>query len=367
MSGWSGLTYFIRKSLEDSGNQLTYINSFKAKKNLILKIKEKIYPKLTGKFIQAHRYPSYYKQIGKQIDEKLRQADDFDFIFSNSSEPIAACTSKTPKAFWVDASFAGILNYYPEFDIVHPETIRRANELEQLAYDKSSVIFFASDWAAETALKNYKIDERKVKVVPFGANISTPPKAKEIELVIQNKRSDKLILLFAGVYWERKGGPLAVQIVEKLNQINIPAELIIVGCSPFDNKNKPEFVRQLGFLSKSDMQQKQLLDSVYKESHFLLVPTKAECYGLVYCEANAFGLPAIATNTGGIPTIIKNDINGYLFSDSSSVDDYCNVLQKYYNNDLYQQLACSSFKEFSERLNWDVAGKAVSNYLHSCI
>jgi hypothetical protein len=172
LHSWSGLTYHIAQSLKLANNELVFIKSIQPKIGIALKIKQKLFPKLTGKFLQANRYPSYYKQYSLPIQQALNNLPSVNFLFSDSSELIAAAPTNLPKAFWVDASFAGIINYYKEFSILHPESIKQGNLLEQKAYDNATVVFFASEWAATTARLNYKIPENKIKVVPFGANIS---------------------------------------------------------------------------------------------------------------------------------------------------------------------------------------------------
>jgi glycosyltransferase involved in cell wall biosynthesis len=368
MSGWSGLTYFIGKALRDAGNELSYINSFHINTGLILKLKQKVYPKLTGKFIQPNRYPSIIHQYTKQLSQKLNWVDEPDFIFSNSSEIIAAAQTNTPAAFWVDASFAGMMEYYPEFSILHPETIEKANQLEQKAYNNARLIFFASDWAAETALKNYTIDEKKVKVVPFGANIIESPLKEEVFECIKNRSNTVCHLIFIGVYWERKGGPTAVAVTQELIRAGINAKLTIVGCSPFDENNKPEFVTQTGFLSKTIPSERTVLENLLKQSHFMIMTPSAECYGLVYCEANAYGVPVLATNTGGISTIVKEDINGKLFDMTDKQDHYSEYIQRYWKDfEQYKALAERSFEQFEQRLNWHIAGKTVSEYMNEAI
>jgi glycosyltransferase involved in cell wall biosynthesis len=366
--GWSGLTYYISKSLIDAGNEVVYAHSFRNKVSFLLKIMQKIVPKLTGKFLQPHRYPSFYNQYRGQIATKLKAHGHIDFIFSNSSELIAVAPKSIPKAFWVDASFAGMLGYYPEFSLLHQDTIKQANILEQKAYDNAAAIFFASDWAAKTAMDNYNIVTSKVHVVPFGANMTEEVSQQQIEEIIAAKSYDTCNLLFSGVDWNRKGGPLVLKVAEELNNSGIPCKLFIVGCTPFATGEEPPFVQQIGFLSKKNPDQKKQYESLFKSAHFLIVPSKAECYGLVYCEANAYGLPAIATKTGGIPTIIKNDINGKTFDLTSPANEYVGFIKTYFNNiQAYQQLSFNSYLSYKNNLNWDVAGKKVTeimaNYL----
>ena len=365
LHSWSGLTHYIAQCLVKAGHDLGYIHSLRSKPNVIIKLKQKLYPKLTGKFIQANRYASVNNQFALQIKKILKNSESKpDFIFSNSTETIAALKTNIPIAIWVDASFAGMVGYYPEFNILHPESIKKANQLEQKAYDQAAVIFFASDWAAQSALNHYRIDSNKVKVVPFGANIIKGIVIDEIKGILKQKSKEVCKLLFIGVNWERKGGPKTIEIAQALIKAGIATELIVVGCLPFTKDNCPAFVRQEGFLSKKKTTEEAKLIALFKEAHFFILPSLAECYGLVYAEANAYGLPAIGTKTGGITTIIKDEVNGKTFDLDATPSLYVEFIKTYFEDaNAYQQLALSSFNEYENRLNWTVSGQTVSKIL----
>jgi glycosyltransferase involved in cell wall biosynthesis len=78
-------------------------------------------------------------------------------------------------------------------------------------------------------------------------------------------------------------------------------------------------------------------------------------------EANSFGLPSLSTKVGGIPTVIRDGKNGFTFHLDESPERYCDFIEKMMSSKAdYRELALSSFKEYSERLNWHTAGMNVS-------
>ena len=126
----------------------------------------------------------------------------------------------------------------------------------------------------------------------------------------------------------------------------------------------PDFVINHGFISKANQEGKEKLNNLMSKCHFLLLPTKAEAYGLVFCEANSFGLPSIATNVGGIPTIIKDNINGMTFNLTDTEESYANYIATVFcNYKEYEELAISSYNEYKTRLNWGIAGKKIFNLM----
>jgi glycosyltransferase involved in cell wall biosynthesis len=174
--------------------------------------------------------------------------------------------------------------------------------------------------------------------------------------------------LFLGVDWERKGGDIALQVAEQLNDLGLDTELTVVGCEPIVEGSLPKFVKSLGFISKSTIAGKERLDRLIAESHFLILPSRAECYGVVFCEANSFGVPCISRKVGGIPTIIKPNVNGNLFDLNANISEYCNYIYRLFTNySDYKNLALSAFHEYESRLNWGVAGQKVKQFLTEII
>jgi glycosyltransferase involved in cell wall biosynthesis len=358
---WSGLGYSIARMLEAQNADIDYIGNLKTQLSLILGSK-KLLSKITGKKFLIERDLNVGRLYAEQIQSRLKS--DSSIIFSPGSVSIALLETIKPKVFYTDATFAGMLGFYDAFSNICAETIRNANFLEQKALESSKLVLYSSDWAARTAIENYIVDPSKIKVVPFGANVMCNRDLGDIKEMIQCRSLTECNLLFIGVEWKRKGGNLAVKIAEELNILGLKTKLHIVGLNKIPIKNPPDFIINHGFISKSTKEGNDRLNKLFALSHFLLVPSIAEAYGLVFCEANSFGLPGISTNVGGISTIIRNDVNGKMFSLDSEVSEWCNyILENFTEHSKYMDLCLSSFNEYKNRLNWDVAGKMIMKFL----
>ena len=107
------------------------------------------------------------------------------------------------------------------------------------------------------------------------------------------------------------------------------------------------------------------LEKLYAMSDFLLVPTRKDSFGVVFCEANAFGLPANTTQTGGVPEVVRDGENGYVLPLEARGDAYAKLIAELYRDEQrYQQLVQSSRAAYDERLNWDAWGMGVKNILN---
>lgn len=364
---FSGLGYYIHQSLKNQGVSLALIGPLKERCPLLLSVKQRLYKVLLKKRYLRAREPFVLKNFARQVERKLFNLD-VEIVFSPSSIPICYLNCRQPMVFWTDAVFAGMVDYYPEFSNLCNESVRNGNKMEKAALERCKMAIYSSEWAAETAVKHYQVNAEKVRVVPFGANIDSDNDLNAIKRIVNSRPSDICKLLFLSVDWLRKGGNLALKMADELNKSGMKTELWVVGCQPETNGKLPDYVRTIGFVDKSTRNGLRQMNKLLAGSHFLVLPTRADCTPVVFSEANAFGVPCLSTNIGGIPTIIKDDVNGKLFSVEADIWEYCTFISRLFSNyDRYKEMALTSFKEYQSRLNWGTSGSAVRKLLEEML
>jgi glycosyltransferase involved in cell wall biosynthesis len=359
---WSGLGFFIRKALTDAGLAVE-----------TMRPRLPFSPRLTAKRAfsgrgrgQGFLWSRDPALLRRQADDIRRQlaASDVDVVFSPGTLPIAYLDEARPIAFWADATFDLMLELYPGFINLTPASRAAGVRADTEALARASLALYTSDWAARSAVETYGASPSKVEVVPFGANLHEPVEPSRVARLISERLWDVCKLLFIGIDWKRKGGDLAVKVTERLNAGGLPTVLTVAGCRPEIPAELRRIVDVRGFIDKSGESGRAELHSLLAESHFLILPSEAECYGLVLCEANAYGVPCLASSVGGIPTIIRNGVNGQLFDprdDGSSFVQF--VLSAFGDHERYQALAHRSYEEYRTRLNWRVSGARVRELL----
>ena len=119
-------------------------------------------------------------------------------------------------------------------------------------------------------------------------------------------------------------------------------------------------MKVIPFLNKNDEQQVREIEKLYASSDFLILPTRSEAYGVVFCEAGVYGLPIITAQTGGVPEVVIDGENGYVLPFEARGAEYAAVIAKLYRDDArYAQMVRSSRAAYDERLNWDTWAKTV--------
>jgi glycosyltransferase involved in cell wall biosynthesis len=165
------------------------------------------------------------------------------------------------------------------------------------------------------------------------------------------------------VEWDRKGGDIALETLRHLCRLGVPAELTVVGCVPPRGATHDR-LRVIPFINKNDPAGRAQLDQLFLTSDFLLLPTRAECFGIAVCEAGAYGLPAFSTLTGGLAELVRDGVNGFAFPLEARGDRYAaRICDVYKNAEAYQALRTTSREEYEKRLNWDAWGRQIREIL----
>jgi glycosyltransferase involved in cell wall biosynthesis len=259
-----------------------------------------------------------------------------------------------------DATLAAISTIYSSFAQMPPWLRSGAERIERGALKKSSRILFCSDWAKTSAIRDYGVAPAAIRVLPLGPNIGDD--------VISRYKSTKsadfhsgVRLLFIGADWDRKGGPIVLDIKRHLDSRGIPCELFLVGNSPEDLLSG-DGIHVFGRLDKSDNRQLEEMCRLYELAHFFVLPTSAEAYGIVFSEAQAFGCPSLTYAVGGTPTAVQDGVTGFTLPLGARGEDFaeriCSVVQ---DPGQYERLSLNCRARYESEANWDAWAQTATN------
>ena len=357
---WSGINHYMAKALEKHCGDVSYLGPVSSELEILGKYINKASRLFLNKRYNATHSVFLARRYASIIEKKL-SGQSFDLIFAPSaSTQVAFVNTEIPVVYLSGTTFRLLNNYYPYFCNLLGTSVRQGNIIEGSAIRKASLLLYASQWAARSAVDDYGADKTRTHVLPFGANLE---EVYPREVVLQKKRTDQCRMLFLGVDWQRKGGDIAFETLLSLEEQGVQAHLTVCGCVP-PGEISHERMRVIPFLDKNnDAQRKELTDLLFT-SDFLLLPTRSECFGIVFCEASAFGLPVITTDTGGVSGAIEHGRNGIMLPLSAGGVDYANLIRELCEDERrYDDLVRSSRAAFEERLNWDSWGVEVNRLI----
>lgn len=359
----SGSPYFMTKALERHSVRVTALGPATSGWMRIGRYANGAAQLVNRRYDWAHSLPGA-RELGRRFSKRLDTAD-YDLVFAPvASTEIAYLKTRLPIVYLTDMTFRAGMSYYSSFSNLLPFTAAEGDIIERLAVRKASKVVAPSDWTANSFRKDYDCAPEKIEVVPFGANLEDPPSGEE---ALGSHDADTCKLLLLGVDWERKGGPLALQILQSLVNAGLKSELLVCGCSPPTGVSHPS-MRVLPFLNKSKPEEARQLRQLLLTSTFLLVPSQAEAWGLVFSEASACGLPSVTRATGGIPSVVRNGINGLCLPADASAEEFSRqIVREFKNVERYRSLQASSRHEYETRLNWDVWASRMMDVFNSAL
>ncbi len=351
----SGSSYYILQALANYVGKVDILGPVNIHFR-ITKILVRIAKKLPLPYNFSHSY-FFALKYARAFKRKIK-GKQYDFIFAaRSSTEVALLKTDIPIVFFSDTTFELFYNYYDWFSNFMKISELEGNSIERRAINKSAIAIFSSEWAARSAIDFYNVSPEKIHVIPFGPNVDNVP-SKESALKQKDRETCKL--LFIGVEWDRKGGKVAFDALIALKKLGLKTTLTVLGCVP-PEEFRDDDLTIISFLNKNILEESQRFNSLFEESHFFILPTKQECFGVVFCEASAFGLPSLTTDTGGIGGAVKNGVNGYRFKLTDGGEEYAkkvfSIFTDYDNK--YIPLNISSRGLYDSELNWEMFGTSV--------
>jgi glycosyltransferase involved in cell wall biosynthesis len=174
--------------------------------------------------------------------------------------------------------------------------------MERKLYQTARVCFTTSRFAADSIVEDYSVPRERVEVVYSGCNTDLPSAAPSRDRLPRR-------VLFVGVEWERKGGPVLLEAFKEVRQSFPEALLDIVGCSPF--------VADAG-ISVHGRFDRSRIPSFFEHADIFCLPSTAEPSAAALVEASAHGLPVVATRVGGTPERVVEGSTGLLVPPSDA-------------------------------------------------
>lgn len=361
----SGTGFNISRSFAEAGLDLEFIGPLKRRVRPLNVAQHAVNRFVFRKNDHLQRDPGFLRGYAIQVENALRGLD-VDVVFGSGGLPVAYLETDKPLVIWTDCTFANLLNYYDKYTNLSKRTVRDGHAADRNLYQRCERAIFASSWAAESAINDYGLPRERAAIVSRGANVRGDLNRPDIERLIDARPRDRCVLHFVGVDWRRKGGSVAVNAARELNRRGLSTELRVVGVEPEFDGPMPDFVVPLGRISKATPEGMKRFTDLLAEAHFLIVPTRADAYGICYLEASAFGVPSLATKTGGVPSAVMDGVTGVLFDLADDGTGFADAVDRLFQDpNAYRNMALGAFQDYQTRTNWPVVARQAIDVLAS--
>lgn len=362
---WSGTLYYMAQALNKHAGEVIYAGPYNPR---ILAFFIKAFRRLTKLLFHKNYnvYYNYFLALAYKIHfTTIIKKEKPDVIFAGSSSvEMSLLHVSCPIIYLGDITFDLLKDNYPNFSNLTAFSVWESEYIEKKAFKNASSLIFSSDWAVRSAIESYNVPAEMVHLISYGANMDQIP--SRIEAL--NKNIEKEIrLLFLGVDWVRKGGPVVYKAFKEMKNRGLNVTLTICGCNPPLECDRTD-MHIIQFLNKNKPSDFKVLYDILLTTNFLFVPSQSDCTPIAFCEANAFGVPVLTSNVGGITSVIKNGLNGHTLPISTDPSDYADIVQSYSTGILnYSDLVKHSRDYYESNLNWDQWGKAMKSIIENLI
>ena len=228
-----------------------------------------------------------------------------DAIFWNTQKPAMFCSSllrSVPSVISLDVTPKQYDDLAEEYGHApdKPGAIASAKHwLNRRIFNQARLLLPATDWVRRSLIHDYDVPDERIEVLPPGTDVERfrPPTSRPPD------DTGKLRILFVGGDFIRKGGDTLLEWFRRSPAAE-RCELHIVTREAVTSSERVVVHR----LSHD----KDRLAELFREADIFVLPTRAECFGLVLTEAMASGLPVVTSPVGGIPEVVDEGVSGLL-------------------------------------------------------
>lgn len=244
-----------------------------------------------------------------------------------------------------------IITFYG-FDVSVYDVIEK-NRKNYLELFQEGELFLVEGNFMKNKLISLGCPESKIKI----QRIAIPIKNIEFRCRKPKKKKEKIKLIFAGRFVEKKGLIYALKAIKEVYDITKAIEFFIIGDGPlkkeieeFIKKNKMEYyVRLLGFLSYSEYLKEMQNSDIF--IHPSITATNGDSEGgapTTILEAQAMGMPVISTNHCDIPNIVIPGKSALLSEEKDWEGIANNILYLIKNQEIWENMGKIG-REFVEK------------------
>lgn len=190
--------------------------------------------------------------------------------------------------------------------------------LHRLLAGRLDAMVAISAYIRGNILETYPIEASRVKVIPYGLGpsvVGDPKRAVEVRKRLNVPPGSPIVGMVAQVSPDKRQDLLiraAAQVVERFPD----CRFVLAGAQVHESYAQEirNMISSLGMERNVSLKGFwEDIPSLMQALDILVLPSKAEAFGLVLLEAMANAKPVVGSESGAIPEIVKNGRSGLLF------------------------------------------------------
>jgi glycosyltransferase involved in cell wall biosynthesis len=225
---------------------------------------------------------------------------------------------------------------------------QKSFEYQKNVFDDCTGIFPRTDYAADSVYQDYEVPRSKITVAGAGSNHNITPYSHGS---YNNKN-----ILFIGVQFERKGGPLILEAFRLVRQKIPEVTLTIIGGELDIDEPGVEVV---GRIYKDQGDGLNRILEFYSRASLFCIMSIIEPFGIVVLEAQNSFVPCIVPKRFAFTETVKNEITGVHLVDETP-EGLSKVMEELLNDPVKLKQMGEAAHEFVQReWTWDRAAERI--------
>jgi glycosyltransferase involved in cell wall biosynthesis len=240
--------------------------------------------------------------LSERLDGQLRRAGDRG-IFLQIGTLVVTDPSYGPHLMRTDMTIAQArrAGFFAVSELSR-HRLEEAENVQKQILSTAAHVFAASRWVAGSLIHDCGVPPDRITVLYPSAELS-------VCAADCNPDREGAEILFVGLDWERKGGPLLFEAFKLIQREVSGATLRVVGCRP---TIRHPGVHIEGRLDRSVPEQAERLAWCYRRASCFCMPSLFEPFGIAFAEAASIGLPAVSIDVGSRREAVIHGTTGFL-------------------------------------------------------
>ena len=249
--------------------------------------------------------------------------------------------------------------------------------IEKTAIEMADAIIAVSKETKEDVLKHFNVDEKKIKVIYNGINLSEYVVTKETGTLQKfSIATDKPYVLFVGRITRQKG---IIHLVNAIKYIDPDTQIVLCAGAPDTPEIAKEMEDRVAEVKKTranviwidEMLPKKEVIELYSHATVFCCPSIYEPFGIINVEAMACKTAVVASAVGGIKEVVVDGETGILIPleqqqeapfepvnpDKFSRDLAAGINKLIHDKDLREKMAENGRKRAEEVFDWSAIAK----------
>lgn len=330
-SSWDKTNGFLFRALEKKTDCVRFDYSFLSKS--IQKVYQALARILYGQtIVRDPLYDFLLEWNFKKQFKKLTNKPDI-IIHSSSLCVPKGFESISKHVLYTDATIMGAVRYNefkPDEKALHLFTKESVKYINRLRY-----VFTFNEWTKKSLAEDFKIDERKIINVGFGANLN--PYFGE-----KNYSNNILLVVLRRGLEKKKGLYLLLDAFKIAYKVNPAIKLSVVGTTldPIE-----------GVTYYEGLPREKTIE-LFQQAALYVMPALFEPNGMVYIEALACKTPILGLNRLAFPEFCGYGQYGFISGDNP--EEIANMILSALNNPQQLKIMGETGQQFvMKRFNWD--------------